>query len=129
MTNAPETDDETRIAELITSWAQAITNHDLQGTVAHHTVDMLMYDVPTPSLRGIESYQKSWKPFFAWLGKDGGFGLDKLEVVAGETAGYATAMVHCGSPADQLSVRLTVGLKKVDGEWQIAHEHHSVESP
>jgi uncharacterized protein (TIGR02246 family) len=124
-----EPSDETQVANLITSWAQAITNHDLKGTVAHHSVDMLMFDVPTESLRGIDSYQKSWRPFFAWLGSDGGFELDKLEVTAGETAAFATAMVRCGSPKDQLSVRLTVGLKKVDGEWQIAHEHHSVESP
>jgi ketosteroid isomerase-like protein len=39
-------------------------------------------------------------------------------------------LLHCGEP-DELAahpenrLRLTMGLRKVDGRWLIAHEHHS----
>jgi ketosteroid isomerase-like protein len=28
--------------------------------------------------------------------------------------------------AEALDFRLTIGLRKIDGQWMIAHEHHSV---
>jgi ketosteroid isomerase-like protein len=43
---------------------------------------------------------------------------------------FATALLRCGS-AEELAndgtprLRLTLGLRKIGGAWQIAHEHHS----
>jgi ketosteroid isomerase-like protein len=42
-------------------------------------------------------------------------------------------LLRCGSTEelakdDTPSLRLTVGLRKVDGDWKIAHEHHSFPS-
>jgi ketosteroid isomerase-like protein len=39
-------------------------------------------------------------------------------------------VLRCGSKAelakdDRPRLRLTIGLRKVDGTWKIAHEHHS----
>ena len=46
---------------------------------------------------------------------------------------FAVAIMWCGpdsssNPIDKdgFLFRLTVGLRKVDGSWRIAHEHHSV---
>ncbi|WP_411755896.1 nuclear transport factor 2 family protein [Sinorhizobium meliloti] len=40
---------------------------------------------------------------------------------------FATCLVHCdGTSAGPLDFRLSIGLKKIDGEWSIVHEHHSV---
>jgi len=46
---------------------------------------------------------------------------------------FAVAIMHCspdssGNQADKdgFLFRLTVGLRKVDGEWHIVHEHHSI---
>ena len=61
------------------------------------------------------------------------FDIVELNVTAGETVAFATALLRCGS-AEELAkdgtprLRLTLGLRKVDGAWHIAHEHHSFPS-
>ena len=43
---------------------------------------------------------------------------------------FAYALLKCGTPADfsrqpERRLRLTLGLRKTDGRWTVAHEHHS----
>ena len=43
---------------------------------------------------------------------------------------YAFALLLCGTPErlaehPETRLRLTLGLRKVDGRWIVAHEHHS----
>jgi ketosteroid isomerase-like protein len=40
------------------------------------------------------------------------------------------ALLRCGKPEDfakspEMRLRLTIGLRKVDGAWMVEHEHHS----
>lgn len=58
---------------------------------------------------------------------------EELAVTAGDNVAFAVAIMRCGpdsssnpSDKDGFLFRLTVGLRKVNGEWRIAHEHHSV---
>jgi ketosteroid isomerase-like protein len=60
----------------------------------------------------------------------------ELAITAGEDVAFAVAIMRCGSgtfsgpPREGgFLFRLTFGLRKVDGDWRIAHEHHSVPSP
>jgi hypothetical protein len=51
----------------------------------------------------------------------------ELNVTAGEDVAFASCLVHCeGTSAGDLDLRLTVGLRKIDSEWTVIHEHHSV---
>ena len=47
--------------------------------------------------------------------------MTELHITAGETVAYCHALVMIFD----CTVRLTMGLRKDDGEWLIAHEHHS----
>ena len=43
---------------------------------------------------------------------------------------FARALLRCGTPEDLREhpdhrLRLTIGLRKVDGRWVVTHEHHS----
>jgi ketosteroid isomerase-like protein len=102
------------------------------GVLAGHTRDIAMFDVPPPSrgVEGLEAYAETWPPFFEWLARTGRFSLTRLTVEAGRSAGFAHALVRCedreAPPADAPDhLRITFGLRKVDGSWLIAHEHHS----
>ncbi|MFI6271994.1 YybH family protein [Micromonospora zamorensis] len=125
-------DDETQIRELIERWAQAVHAGDLPGVLARHSADIVMYDVPPPhqGVRGIEAYERTWPDFFRWQASGALFELTSLDITAGDTVAYANALLRCGTPEDldrrpELLLRLTLGLRKENGSWVVAHEHHS----
>ncbi len=123
--------DEAQIRELVESWAAAVRHKDMEAILAHHAPDMLMFDVPPPlQLKGIEAYEASWSGFFFWLDRGGTFQLSDISVTTGSDVAFCHAIIHCGNPRssgrkEDLTVRLTIGLKKVNNEWTIVHEHHS----
>ena len=59
------------------------------------------------------------------------FDFGELSITAGADVAFATARMRCkgqetGGSATELPFRLTVGLRRIHGQWTIAHEHHSV---
>ncbi|MCV7056020.1 YybH family protein [Mycolicibacterium gilvum] len=125
-------DDQRQIRDTVERWVEAIRARDLDGVLAAHTDDLVMFDVPPPydGIRGMDAYRDSWPPFFDFLAGGAQFELVELDVVAGETAGFAYALLRCGRPEDfeaepDVRLRITMGLRKVDGRWLITHEHHS----
>lgn len=130
--NASVENEEVAIRRLIEDWASAVRAKDINGVVAHHTDDVVMYDVPPPTaVRGISAYRETWPPFFEALTEgEAAFDIIELQIAADHTVAFASALLRCGSkeelakdPAPRL--RLTIGLRKADGAWKIAHEHHS----
>jgi uncharacterized protein (TIGR02246 family) len=125
-------DDEEQIRSLIERWADAVHRGDLSGVLADHSEDIVMFDVPPPyeGVRGIDAYRETWPPFFEWQARGASFEIVSLGVTAGDDVAYAHALLRCGTPqelADQpaLRLRLTLGLRKEQGRWVVAHEHHS----
>ncbi|SHN25134.1 YybH family protein [Cryptosporangium aurantiacum] len=117
------------IQELIERWVLAVGAGDLDAVVADHAEDIVMFDVPPPEngVRGLDAYRQTWPPFFEWLRSGAVFELVSLEVTAGEDVAFAVALLRCGQPADVADrrLRLTLGLRREDGRWVVAHEHHS----
>lgn len=114
---------ESQIRRLVENWADAVRAQDMNGVLARHTDDIVMFDVPVPlQCRGIEEYRKTWELFFANSpGGPGSFDLAELQITAGETVAYCHAILGVLDS----SARLTIGLRKEGGQWRIAHEHHS----
>jgi uncharacterized protein (TIGR02246 family) len=132
---ANPSNDEAAIRRVIEDWALAVRAKNLGGVVARHTDDVLMFDVPPPvAVRGMAAYRETWPPFFEALTEgDAAFDIAELNVTAGDTVAFATALLRCASAEEQAKdgtprLRLTLGLRKVDGAWHIAHEHHSFPS-
>jgi uncharacterized protein (TIGR02246 family) len=126
-------DDALEVRQLIESWAAAVRDEDLERILAHHSEDMLMFDVPPPTRsQGIAAYRKTWDTFFRWSSRPHAFDLSELNVTAGESVAFATALIHCkgvsadGTVEELDNVRLTIGLRKRDGRWTVLHEHHSI---
>ncbi|OBB57998.1 DUF4440 domain-containing protein [Mycobacterium sp. 852013-51886_SCH5428379] len=128
----PGMSDETTIRELITRWVGAVAACDQDGAVADHDDDIVMFDVPPPydGVHGIDAYRDTWPSFFDYLRSGAKFELLDLTVTAGDDVAFAYGLLRCGT--DELfaanpdnRLRLTMGLRKRDGRWVIAHEHHS----
>ena len=63
----------------------------------------------------------------AWQASGASFDILSLDVVAGDDVAFAYALLRCGT-ADQdpdVRLRITFGLRKENGRWVVAHEHHS----
>ena len=122
---------EAQIRKLVENWAKAVRNKDMKQILAHHSNDIIMYDVPEPFQSiGIEAYRKTWDLFFAFT-KQGVFDIQELNIVADENVAFCFATMKCSNKTDtvdfvDLPFRLTIGLKKINNQWTIIHEHHSI---
>ena len=124
--------DEQQIRDLIERWASAVHDGDLPTVLAGHAADIVMFDVPPPQqgVRGIDAYRDTWPGFFAWQASGAVFEIESLQVTAGADVAFAFALLRCGTP-EQLTrepeqrLRLTIGLRQLDGRWTVTHEHHS----
>ena len=122
--------DTAAIRELVENWAAAVRARNLDGILAHHSPDILMFDVPPPIVsRGIEEYRKTWDLFFSW--SSGVFEIREMNVTAGSDVAFVTALMRCAGTEKngektELDFRLTIGLRKIDGQWVVMHEHHSI---
>lgn len=125
-----ESSDVAVIRAQIEAWAAAVRERDMAGVLKNHAADMIMYDVPPPlQLRGIAAYEASWPQFFDASPKPIKFDIVDLQITAGRDVAFAVALMRCamieGGNVD-LDFRLTIGLHKIDGQWIVTHEHHSV---
>ena len=124
--------DEQQIRDLIDRWAEAVHIGDMDAVLADHSADIVMFDVPPPhdGVRGIDAYRDTWPGFFRWQASGATFEIVDLDVTAGDDVAFAHALLMCASPEElaakpDVRLRLTVGLRREDGRWVVAHEHHS----
>src|SRR4051794_39817317 len=124
--------DEQEIRALIENWVSAVHPVDRDRFLADHAPDMVMFDVPPPEdgVRGLDAYRETWPGFFAWQASGAVFEVVELEVTAGVDVAFAHGLLRCGTPAElgaapDRRLRISFGLRKVDGRWLVSHEHHS----
>ena len=122
---------EREIRQLIEDWAAAVRRADMEGILAHHSRDVVMYDVPPPFQSiGIDAYRKTWDTFIACT-KPAVFDIQELHIVADRRVAFCYATMKCGDKSNSaeyvdLDFRVTIGLSKINDQWTIVHEHHSV---
>ena len=126
------TKDEVAIRRLVENWASAVRRKDLDAILANHSPNMLMFDVPPPlESKGLEAYKRTWDLFFSWARDPVVFNIGEMSVTAGDDVAFVTALMRCaGTEANgediELDFRLTIGLRKIDNQWIVVHEHHSI---
>jgi ketosteroid isomerase-like protein len=116
---------------VVESWTAAVRRRDIEGILKNHSSEMIMFDVPPPfQSKGIEAYRKSWDLFFSWTSDPIPFDISEMSITAGGDVAFVVATMRCagrgGGEREDLDFRLTMGLHKIDGQWMIEHEHHSI---
>jgi uncharacterized protein (TIGR02246 family) len=121
----------TDIQQLIETWIEALHAKDVTGRTAHYAPDVVLFDVVDPlrhsGLRALRSRLTAWFSTF-----EGPVDCEIREL--GVTAGDDVAFCHnltrfsgtTGNGRLDMWVRFTIGLRKLDGEWIVTHEHASV---
>src|SRR6185312_4865673 len=123
------TENEKQVRQLVENWAKAVRDKNIDGILAHHSQDIVMYDVPEPFQSiGIEAYRKTWDLFFKFTRPDV-FDIQELHVFADEHIAFCYATMKCADKSNSadyvdLYFRLTIGLRKINNQWTIIHEHH-----
>ena len=126
-----ENKDAVEIRKLIEDWATAVRRKDMPGILKHHANDILMFDVPPPfCAKGLAEYEKTWPLFFGSSPEPPKFEIRELHITAGTDVAFAYAFMRCvvieRGRANDLDFRLTIGFRKIAGNWTFVHEHHSV---
>jgi ketosteroid isomerase-like protein len=125
-------DNREAVRVVIESWAAAVRARDYNGILQNHASDFVMFDVPPPfESVGLDAYRKTWDLFFGCNAGEIKFDIRDMVVEAGGDVAFAFAGMQCFTPDASgklalLDFRLTLGLKKIHGQWTIVHEHHSV---
>ena len=126
------TKDEVAIRRLVENWANAVRRKDLDAILLNHSPNMLMFDVPPPlESKGIEAYKRTWDLFFSWSHDPVVFDISEMSITAGDDVAFVAVLMRCsGTEANgdniELDFRLTIGLRKIDDQWLVTHEHHSI---
>jgi uncharacterized protein (TIGR02246 family) len=127
-----DTRHEAAVRRLIEDWAAAVRAKDFDGILRHHSPQILMFDVPPPlQSKGLDAYRRTWDLFFSWTHEPVVFDIVEMSVTSDHDVAFVAAVMRCsgreisGEDID-LEFRLTVGLQRVDGQWTVMHEHHSI---
>ncbi len=134
-------DDQAQIHDLLAGMAAGYRAKDAGQIVAGYAPDIVMYSL-APPLRsrrgdlldiggGRQADMTTAEGVQRWLDGFGGGRFDyevrDLETVAGGDAAFAHGLARMGSPgAFSMWFRITVGLRKREGRWEITHLHESV---
>lgn len=68
---------------------------------------------------------------FFWGTELGFFEIKTMKIIADENVAFCYATMKChdkntNGVYEELDFRLTIGLKKINNEWTVLHEHHSI---
>jgi PhnB protein len=124
--------DEKRLRALIEEWLDSVRKKDVDRAVSHYATNVVLFDL-APPLKSIgpQAYRKDLEEWFSTFKGPIGYDLHDLQITVGGDVALAHSINHMtgartnGEQSD-VWVRVTVGFQKIDGDWQVIHEHVSV---
>jgi uncharacterized protein (TIGR02246 family) len=127
-----QTSKEAEIRRIIDEWATAFRDKNIDGLMANHSPDIVLFDLPTPlQYRGADAYRKNWEQWFPTLEGPVGCEIRELSVTAGDDVAFSHSLNRITSKrtngeTTDVWVRVTVGYRKLKGKWVVTHEHVSM---
>lgn len=121
---------EEELRGVMESWADTIRRKDASALAAHFVKEPVLFFL-APPLQAKEPAEKNARDWFATWAADIGYEIEDLQIVAEGSVAYVHAFHHLtgkktnGEEVD-LWLRVTQGLKKIEGKWKFAHVHESV---
>lgn len=125
-------DAEAEIRALIDTRVEAIRRLDVEASTAGVDAEVRMFDVVNPLVfDGGEAMRERARQWFSTMEGPIGYEVHDLKIVAGDQAAFSYGLNHVSAPltnGGRLDMwwRSTVGYRREDGVWKVAHEHNSV---
>ena len=126
--------DQTDIKALEDRFLTAFKAKDVNAIMACYVPDqsLIVFDVVPPrQYTGAQAYRKDFEDLFAAFPGQLDGTLNDLDITVGGDVAYGHNIQHASlTDKDgkklELTVRVTDGYKKINGQWLISHEHVSV---
>ncbi|MFE0256229.1 YybH family protein [Streptomyces sp. NPDC059010] len=129
---APREADEAEIRRQIGKVVEGLRDRDLEGLGRLYATDVVSFDVEPPLQHvGVAAKVRNWANVFVFFESVTYEVRDLVVAVGGDVAfGHAFARLSGtlknGTAVSGMWVRVTYGLRKIDGAWLIAHDQVSV---
>ena len=124
---------EQEIRDVIEGRAAALATGDARAVLAYYVPEVVQFSLAPPLVERTDSSDPG--PLKAWLATFEAppkREVTQLEIAADGDVAYSTSIESMtatpkgGDEEFTLWYRVTVGLRRVEGRWLIAHEHESV---
>lgn len=131
MTTTTALSAESAVLDCLESWATAVRAKDLDAITAHYTPEIVAFDaILQLQFKGLEAYRRHWETCLTFCTGPMDFQLHEIAIHADEHVAFCHALIQCGGTNEQGEIesgwmRMSAGLRRVEGEWKIVHEHHS----
>jgi uncharacterized protein (TIGR02246 family) len=125
-------DSKTEIRRLLDDLMRAVRDRDVERSMVCYAPDVLAFDLVEPlQHEGSESLRSRLEDWFSSFEGPIGYELRDVDIVASDEVAFAHSLNHVEGTTtggDELDMwwRTTLGLRKVEGEWQVSHSHTSV---
>lgn len=122
---------DTAVLDCLERWAAAVRAKDLEGITALYTPEIVAFDaIAQLRFQGLEAYRRHWETCLGFCQGPMDFQLHEIAIHAEGHVAFCHALIECGGPNEQGEMesgwmRMTAGLRRIEGEWYIVHEHHS----
>jgi ketosteroid isomerase-like protein len=132
LTENRNTQAETDIRAQLESWKSAFLKRDGDAVMSHYASDVLAFDaILELQFKGVDAYRKHWEACMSMCTGHMLFEIHELEISAADEIAFGHYICLCGGTnekGEQQSgwMRVTLGLRREQGAWKIAHEHFSV---
>ena len=126
--------EESKLRDLVERYAQAVRARDVKALVGFYVEDVVAFDVVSPlQRRGVQAVRRRAEEWFAQFEGPLGYEIRDLRLDVGENQDIAFSSSLNGVDGRtkdgqeiKMWIRVTVGYRKLAGEWRIVHEHVSV---
>lgn len=123
---------ESEIRARIESWKQAFIAQDLNRIMSLYASDVVAFDaILALQFKGREAYRKHWEACMTMCSGHFQFDIHDFQVQAADDLAFGHYLVQCGGSNEKGEMqsgwmRVTLCLRRIDGQWQVVHEHYSV---
>jgi uncharacterized protein (TIGR02246 family) len=125
------TREDAQIRECMDALARALRAKDINALMAHYAPDVVTFDLMPLQTQGADAYRKNFEAWFASVQGPIDYEMRDLritmqdDVAFGHYLGRVKSTRTTGEKNDYW-VRVSAGLRKLNGRWRLTHEHVSV---
>lgn len=123
---------EKQISKLMDARIEAVRTKDVNASMSNLASDVLSFDVVNPLQRlGSDASRRRAEEWFTSFDGAIGYEIRDLSITAGDEVAFSHGLSHVSASkkdGEKLDMwwRTTLCFSKVEGQWNVVHEHNSV---